>query len=157
MGVKDELKKLIEEKFAQDGITNINERKRILSEVFDELSKPTETPSLIPKVASALYMERPDKSQTAEEFTHIHYGEYFDKGLTRADIKRLDKSLYGMLMKGRFSDSLKDLIPSSQGKGGGGRKPKMDLTKEERQERIKKQRRQASQRYRARQKQLKTL
>jgi hypothetical protein len=36
MGVKDELKKLIEEKFAQDGITNINERKRILSEVFDE-------------------------------------------------------------------------------------------------------------------------
>jgi len=96
------------------------DRTRIISELFAQLTQPVKAPSQLPDKAPALYKERPDKSQSAENFTNYYYSKYFGKGLTRADLKRLDKSLYGMLMKGGFPPSLAENIPPAQGKGGGG-------------------------------------
>lgn len=147
--VNARLKSLIARELNRSGVSE-TDRARIISEVFSDLSKPVQAPSQLPDKAPALYKERDDKSQSAEEFTRQHYSEFFGKGLTRADLKRLDLPLYRMLMKGSFPTSLADEIPPAQGKGGGGRRPKLELTKEEREQRLREQRREASRRFRAR-------
>lgn len=152
--INQRLKILIIRELDRCGVLEEN-RSRILSEVFDDFSKQTEAPSLVPDVAPALYKERPDKSQSAEAFTNFHYSKYFGKGLTRADLKRLDKSLYGMLMKGGFPDSLKHKIPPAQGKGGGGHHGKGGskpiFSAEELADRTRQQARDRMRRYRQRQ------
>lgn len=146
----EELKGLIEGRLEQENASE-ESRMRIRFKLAARLSAPAPAPSLVPDVAPALYKERPDKSQSAEAFTLHHYSKYFGQGgLTRADLKRLDLPLYRMLMKGGFPPSLADDIPPAQGKGGGGRKPKMTLSQEEREERLREQRRSASRRYKER-------
>ncbi len=139
------LKRIITQEL-QSTVASREERARIISDVFADLANPVKTQSQLPDRAPALYKERANKSQSAEEFTHIHYSEYFGKGLTRAALKRLDKSLYGMLMKGGFPESLKDAIPPAQGKGGGG-KGKARLSDKEAIERKRARDREASRRY----------
>ena len=141
------LKKVINKELEDSGASS-EDQSRIISELFAELTKPPTTHSLLPDKAPAFYKDRSDKTQSAEDFTWKHYSEYFDKGLTRADLKRLDLSLYRMLMKGKFPASLADKIPPAQGKGGGGRKPK--LSDAERGERARARSRETSKRHRIR-------
>lgn len=112
----------------------------------------TEPEVPLPTKAPELYKDRKNKGQTAEEFTKTVYSKWIEAGgITRADLKRLDKSLYGMLMKGGFPESLKDLIPPAQGKGGGnkgGRKPV--FSNEELAERTRAKARERTRRYRER-------
>ena len=129
------------------------ERQNLLSELFKNLTRELPQVDLPPK-APMLYKDREDKSQTAEQFTREHYAAFFGKGLTRATLKQLDKSLYGMLMKGGFPESLRELIPAAQGKGGGGNHSKGGskpvFSDEELAERTRSQARERMRRYRQR-------
>lgn len=145
--IVEQIKNIVSEKLESAGISG-EDRARIISKAFTDLSRPAEAPSELPAEAPALYMQRADKSQSAEAFTHEHYSKYFGKGLTRADLKKLDLSLYRMLMKGTFPASLADKIPPAQGKGGGGRKPK--LSDAERSARARARSRETSKRHRMR-------
>lgn len=129
------------------------DRQNLLSELFKNLTREA-PPVILPSEAPILYKEREDKSQSAEDFTHYYYADFLGKGLTRATLKKLDKSLYGMLMKGGFPESLRELIPTAQGKGGGGSHSKGGskpvYSAEELAERTRRQARERMKRYRDR-------
>jgi hypothetical protein len=81
--------------YAQKVEILVNSISRITN-VLDELTRPA------PQTAPELFEQRKDKKENAFQFTLRIYGEYFEKGMSKANIRSLDPKLYqGILNRER--------------------------------------------------------
>ena len=81
---------------AQDSST----KDEISRAVLSELAPPAAVPAVaLPDEAPALYLDRPNRQETAPDFIRRVYGPWLGQGLTRAHILHLDRPLYTALAK----------------------------------------------------------
>jgi hypothetical protein len=67
-----------------------------ITDLLDELTRPA------PRVAPELFENRSDKNENAFQFTLRVYGQYLERGLSKANIRSLDPKLYqGILNRER--------------------------------------------------------
>lgn len=130
-------KKNIDEHILKDSELRLEDIKKQICQLFNEareigkndpdtflsfranvaaLTSETTEPVNIPDKAPELYKDRADRKENAEDFTRRVYGSWFRKGISRPHIKQLDKSLYGMLNKGGFPESLVQDLPAAPGR-----------------------------------------
>ena len=110
--IKNQIRQLFEE---ASGI--IKDDPVALNKFKEEASgAPRVDKTSIPEKAPELYKERAERKEDPEAFTRRVYEPWLGKGLLRPHIKQLDKSLYGMLNKGGFPESLAHDLPAAPGR-----------------------------------------
>lgn len=90
---------------ALEDIRRLKARVRFAKSTIDKRD-----PGDLPRVAPALFENRPDTSQGPLAFTVEHYGRWLHRNISRADIRRLNFNLYEAYRNWRVTSEQLDAI-----------------------------------------------